>query len=54
MPVHASGGEGQRRKEREIESETHSVLSVKPDTDLDLNTVKSQPELQPRVGCLTD
>ena len=44
--------EGQREKDRE--SQVNSVLSVEPHLDIDLLTLKSEPELKPRDGYLTD
>ena len=31
-----------------------STLIMEPEAELDLMTLRSQPELKPRVGCLTD
>ena len=36
------------------ESEADSELSEDPDARLDLTTLRSQPELKPRAGCLTN
>ena len=41
------------RKERERESEADSEMSTKPDAGLHPITMRSQPEMKPRVGCLT-
>ena len=45
-------GEGQRDRERETAADP--VLSVEVNVGLDLKTLRSRPELNPRVGGLTD
>ena len=51
----ACGVEGGGWRERENLMQTHhSSLSVEPDRRLDLLTLRSQRELKPRTGCLTD
>ena len=45
-----SGGRAEGEGER---NSTDFELSMEPDTELDLRTVRSQPELKPRVGLLT-
>ena len=52
MCVHMHEQEGQRKRERE--SQADSILSMEPNIVLDLTTLKSQPELKPRVGHLTN
>jgi len=44
--------EGQGEKERE--SQADSALGAEPTVGLSLTTLRSQPELKPRVGRLTD
>lgn len=39
--------------EGEGESEADSALCMEPDMGLDLTTLRLQPELKPRVSCLT-
>ena len=46
------GGEGEEEKERW--SQADSVLSAEPDVGLDLVTLRSPPELKPRVRHLTN
>ena len=41
---------GKGREKRERESQADSVLSTEPDAGLDLISLRSQPELKPRVG----
>ena len=41
-------------KERETEPQADFLLSMEPKRVLDLMTLRSWPELKPRVGCLTD
>lgn len=43
-----------RREEQRRESQADSPLSVEPDAGLGLRTVRSQPELKPRVGHVTN
>ena len=39
----------ERQRERERESEADSMLSTEPDIGLNVMTLRSQPELKPRV-----
>ena len=45
-------GKGQRKRERES-SGLHAPMSMEPDTELNLMTLRSQPELKSRIRCLT-
>ena len=46
--------EGQRKMERENESQADSLLSAEQNMGLHLRTLRSRPEPKSRVGCLTD
>ena len=37
-----------------VEGQVDSTLSMEPDTGIDLRTLRSWPEVKPRVGCFTD
>lgn len=41
-------------KQRERESQADSTLSTEPDRGLGPSTLRSQPELKPKVGCFID
>lgn len=43
-----------REEQREGETLADFVLSTEPDVGCDLMTLRSRPELKPRVGRLTD
>ena len=44
----------ERREEGERESQADFPLSMEPDMGLDLMTLRSQPELKPRIRCSTN
>ena len=46
--------EGERQRERISSRESQAQLSMEPDTGLDLMTLRSRPELTPRVRRSTD
>ena len=46
--------EWEGQEEREKEPEADSTLTMEPNTGLDLMTLKSWPELKPRVRSLTN
>ena len=50
----AHARESEEEGQRERESQADSMLSVKPSAGLNLMTLRSQPELKPRLGRLTD
>ena len=46
--------ENRREGQRERESQADSTLNIEPNLELIPMTLRSQPKLKPRVGCLTD
>ena len=54
MRARAHARESEEEGQRERESQADSMLSVKPSAGLNLMTLRSQPELKPRLGRLTD
>ena len=50
--VCVQGRGGEEREERE--SQADSLLNAEPDAGLELTTLRSRPELKPRVGHLMD
>ena len=49
-----AGGRGMGRGQRERENQADSKPSVEPNTGLQFMTLRSWPELKPRIGCLTE
>jgi len=51
--LRSSGGWGVEEQRQKRESQAYSTLSAEPNAGLNLTTLRSQPELKPRVGCST-